>query len=501
MIAFLVGVVSNLVTLPFVIRHLGILQFGICGLFIALSTPLSLVGMALGQATAQGLARFRSQADQAPIVEFCSTVLAIGSLSVVAVGVMLCLVSPPIVRVLSPAYNGVVHSITTVSLTLSLGWVAQQLSFMLQGVHVGCQAYRRIATVNTLSALGTAALIITLVHRTPEVEGYIAALAAGYTLTLILWAGSIAAGFRWFAVRPRLTRAMSRSIGAFVGWQMLAQLVANVSNQVDRYLLGAWVNPSAVGYYNVSQRVEEVAYIGVLRAGDVLFPQFSQNADAAIERRASIFLRACWMLNLLAAMVLAPLLPWASSLLLVWVGNDTAHHAAPVLRVLTLSGLLGCAGNVFGLYALGIAKTRYIAVLSLTTAVTSATATVLLLRYYGFAAAGMGGAVAMLAYLSVIVGLTLHHFRGSVSAMSLLTSVLLPIACGLFVAVALWLMPMPQPESWLSLSTAYFSTSLLILLLTAALTACLPTGRISLRDLAGILQLPKVWLSRLRAGA
>jgi O-antigen/teichoic acid export membrane protein len=501
LIAFLVGVISNLITLPFVIKQLGILQFGMCGLFLALSAPLSLVGMALGQATAQGIARFRSLGDQASIVEFCSTMLAVAGVCVLAVGAFLCVVSPPIVRLLSRQDSGVVHSLATVSLTLSLGWAAQQLSFLIQGVHVGCQAYRRIATVNTFGALGSVAIIFTVVGLMPRVQGYILALATGYGLTLCFWVVSLSLGFRWCAVRPRLIGSMSRSIGAFIGWQMLAQLVANVSNQVDRYLLGAWVNPSAVGYYNVSQRVEEVAYIGVLRAGDVLFPQFSQNADASLERRAGIFLRACWMLNLLAAMVLAPMLPWGAALLSVWVGLSTANHAYLVLQVLTISGLLGCAGNVFGLYALGTARTRYIAILSLTTAVTSAVATIVLLRSYGFVAAGMGGAVDMLANLSMIIALTVHHFRSCLTVMHLLTGILLPIGCGLLIAGVLWLIPLPQPQNWFELAVAYGATSIGILLLTTAVTACVPGNRASLQDLSDILRLPKLWHSRPRPGA
>jgi O-antigen/teichoic acid export membrane protein len=504
LLAFVVGVLANLITMPFVIQRLGILQLGICGLFIALSTPLSLVGAALGQAAAQGIARYRSgsdQSDQSVTLQFCAAIFAIAGLSVAAVGTTLALVSPSILRLLSPMYEGVAGSLHRVSLTLALGWGAQQFSLLMQGIHVGCQAYRRVAAVNTVGSLGAVALIFSLVGGMPKVEGYILALAAGYCFTALLWLVSISAGFRWCVVRPRLLSPMSRSIGSFVGWQMLAQLVANVSNQVDRYLLGAWVNPSAVGYYSVSQRVEEVAYIGVLRAGDALFPQFSQNADATVERRAEIYFRACWMLNLLAAMVLAPLLPWAQMLLTVWVGADAASHATRVLQVLTVGGLLGCAGNVFGLYAMGVAKTRYIAMLSLTTAVTNALASVLLLRRYGFAAAGVGGVIAMLVNVIAIVALTKHHFAGHATIARLLTGMLLPIACGLAVAGLLVSLPLPSPRGWVGLLSAYFVTSLLILLVTALLTGCIRAGRSSLHDLSGLLRLPILWLSKQRSGA
>src|ERR1019366_2620123 len=145
---------------------------------------------------------------------------------------------------------------------------------------------------NGLGAIGGPLLIFGVVSARPDVEGYILALALGYGLTTLLWTISTLARFPWCLARPRVHSHMSRSIAAFTGWQMLAELVANVAGQIDRYLLGAWVSPIAVGYYNVAQRLEEVAYIGVLRAGDALFPQFSVNASEALDRQSEIFFRA-----------------------------------------------------------------------------------------------------------------------------------------------------------------------------------------------------------------
>jgi O-antigen/teichoic acid export membrane protein len=497
LVAFLAGIIANLITLPFVIKHLGIFQFGVCGLLIALVAPLSLVGTALGQSTVQGIARYRARDEHRAVTEFWSTIIALGSAAIAATGILLAVSAPLIARSLYPRYQTAIQSIWLVSAILALGWAAQQLSLVMQGVHVACQAYRRIATINVLGAIGGPALIFGIVSRRPYVDGYILALASGYGLTTLLWLFSIASSFRWALVRPQVHRHMTKSIAAFTGWQMFAQLIANLAAQIDRYLLGAWVNPIAVGYYNVAQRLEEVAYIGVLRSGDALFPQFSVNATENPERQSEIFFRASWMLNLIAAMVLAPLLPCAPSLLLVWVGPASSEYAAPVLRVLTVGGLLGCAGNMFTLFALGVAKTRYTAMLSVTTAVTTTIASILLLRRFGFAAAGLGGVFGMLANVLVMTSLTRRHFGAHGRTGRIATAMLLPIGVGLIVAGGLAAIGVPTQDSWPKVMILYVGTSLLVMLSIMFLTGLAHGGRKSLDDLHRLVRMTFAWVAGL----
>jgi O-antigen/teichoic acid export membrane protein len=497
LLAFAVGVVANLITLPFVVRHLGISQFGICGLLLALATPLSLVGTALGQSAAQGIARYISQDDPVAVSEFCATIITIGIFSIAGIGISLGLTAPIIARGLFPKYESSFQSMGLISMTLAFGWMAQQLSLLMQGVHVACQSYRRIATVTAMGAIGGPLFVFGIVSGKSDVEGYILALALGYGLTTLIWFVSIITSFPWCLTRPGLYPHMTKSIASFSGWQMLSQLVAIVASQIDRYLLGAWVSANAVGYYNVSQRLEEVAYIGVIRTGDALFPQFSVNASETVDRQSKIFFRASWMLNLVAGMVIAPLLVWAPSLLLVWVGFESSQFATPVLRVLAVGGLLGCAGNVFSLYALGIAKTRYTALLSVTTAVTTTVASVLLLRTFGFAAAGVGGVAGMLINVVVMIGLTRRHFGDHGKARRICAGIVLPIGTALAVAAALTCIRMPIQNSWPRVIIGYSVTSLLILLSILLMTGLTREGRESRADLWRVAHLPLSWLNGL----
>jgi O-antigen/teichoic acid export membrane protein len=497
LLAFAVGIVANLITLPFVVQRLGITQFGICGLWIALAAPLTLVGTTLGQSAAQGIARYVSRGDQVAATEFCATIIAIAIVGIAGIGSLLGLIAPRIASGVFPSYAPSPHALQLTSMTLALGWMAQQLSLLMQGVHVACQSYRRIATVTGLGAMGGPLLVFGIVGTRPDVEGYILALSLGYGLTALLWLISILVSFPWCLAHPRVYASMRKSIAAFTGWQMLAQLVANMAGQIDRYLLGAWVNANAVGYYNVSQRLEEVAYIGVIRTGDALFPQFSINAGEGLARQSEIFFRGSWMLNLIAGMVIAPLLVWAPSLLGVWVGPKTSLFATPVLRVLTVGGMLGCAGNVFTLYALGVAKTRYTALLSVTTAVTTTLASILLLRTFGFAAAGVGGVAGMLINVAVMIWLTRRHFGDHGRARRICSAIVLPIGTSLAVAALLMVVRVPIQNSWPRVIIGYAMTSLLIMFSVVLVSGVTRDGRESRADLRRLAHLPLSWLNNL----
>jgi O-antigen/teichoic acid export membrane protein len=497
LLAFAVGIAANLLTLPFVLQRLGISQFGICGLWIALSAPLTLVGTTLGQSAAQGIARSRSRGDRVATTEFCATMIVIAIVGIAGMGLLLGLIAPSIATGLFPRSSPSPHVLRLTSMTLALGWMAQQLSLLMQGVHVACQSYRRIAAVTALGSIGGLLLVFGIVGARPDVQGYILALALGYGLTALLWFISTLVSFPWCLTRPLVYPQMIKSIAAFTGWQMLAQLVANMAGQIDRYLLAAWVSANAVGYYNVSQRLEEVAYIGVIRTGDALFPQFSINAAESLSRQSEIFFRASWMLNLIAGMVIAPLLAWAPSVLGVWVGSETSLFATPVLQVLTLGGMLGCAGNVFTLYALGVAKTRYTALLSVTTAVTTTLASILLLRAFGFAAAGVGGVAGMLIYVAVMIWLTHRHFGNYGHARRICSAIVLPIGTSLAVAALLMAVKIPIQNSWPRVIIGYALTSLLIMFSVVLVSAVTRDGRESRADLWRLAHLPLSWINSL----
>lgn len=482
--AFATGIAVNLVTVPIVVKRIGMHDFGVAGLVIALVAPLLLVGTVLGQAAAQGIAQYRDERTRAR--QAMSNVLALFALSLPAGALLLAGLAPSAAGGLfgEATTSGVeLHTIFAIA---ALGWAAQQANAVLQGIHVGGEAYRRIAGVNAASALIGGMLIVVIVDRAPSAIGYVAALAAGYWATLMLWLASTWRDARWTLARPRFERAQLGRVLTFSGWQMIAQLTATLAAQADRYLLGLYVRPQTVGFYNVAQRLEEVAYIGVLKAGEVLFPHFSSTAQDDQSRVAKRYFRASWLLNVVAAAALAPLLPWAHDILRIWIDASTAARSADVLRVLALGGLIGCASNVFAFFALGTGRTHHLALLSAATAAVSIAVSLLLLPRFGLAAAGYGALIGMLAQFAVVTALTRRVFGAHASFSRILHATVMPAVIALGVAAALTALPRPAPNGWLTLLAALAVTSTSIVAVIVAVAGASQAGRTSLADLCGL---------------
>ena len=129
----------------------------------------------------------------------------------------------------------------------------------------------------------------------------------------------------------------------------------------------------------------------------------------------------------------------------------------------------------------------------MTTALTTTLASFLLLRRFGFAAAGMGGVLGMLANCSVMILLTRIHFGPHGRVARLTTAVILPIGAALSVAGGLALFGVPMQHTWLRMMIGYAATSMLIMLAIVSLAALTTEGRISLMDLRRLARLPLAW--------
>jgi peptidoglycan biosynthesis protein MviN/MurJ (putative lipid II flippase) len=152
---------------------------------------------------------------------------------------------------------------------------------------------------------------------------------------------------------------------------------------------------------------------------------------------------------------------------------------------------------VFSLYALGVAKTRYTALLSISTAVTTTVVSVLLLQKFGFAAAGVGGVAGMLVNVVVMIWLTRRHFGDHGKTRRICAGIVLPIGTALAVSAALTYIKMPIQNSWPRVIIGYSATSLLILLSIVLTTGLTREGRASRADLWRVAQLPLSWLNGL----
>jgi O-antigen/teichoic acid export membrane protein len=247
--------------------------------------------------------------------------------------------------------------------------------------------------------------------------------------------------------------------------------------QIDKYLLGVFLNPAAVGIYNIALTAEQKAYSSVFTMSEVLFPAFSSISNESLELKADALMKASWILTVAAVCVLAPLIPLATDLISVWINADVAGQGAIVLRTLCVGGILGCATSATYFFLLGTGKTRIITVMAVATGVVTVIVSAIVLPRFGLKAAGWSGIAAMIVQMMFIFAILKKIFGSILTWSHITTSLHVPIAAGLSVAFLVSGIGRPPLTTWPSLILAYAIVFVLTLVTTLAVNALMPHGR------------------------
>jgi O-antigen/teichoic acid export membrane protein len=478
LVAFGCTLAANFVVVPFVVRWIGLPEFGRAGLVIAVCAPLTLVGTVIGQALVRELGDRHANDDPAGAAFALRAGLRLALANSFAVAIGLFLAGPPLTHLLVGASAG--DGLHVAFAIAAAGWLFQQLALVLQGAAAGREDYRTIACVATFGAVATVTATLGWTAWQPDLDGYLAGIGTSFGMTLVAWAWALrhelAAALR--ASEPTAGASDSRrELLRFGRWQGLAQLAGTLGNQVDRYALGALAPVAIVGQYNVANRLQEAAYVGVVKASEVLFPRFSGLARRSVGERAEFFVRASWLAITFGAMLLAPLVPLSHAVLTLWVGAAAADGTDLLLRTLVLGGLVGCGSNIFTYYAMGIGRNEPVAWLSIVYSVLTVVLTVALIAAFGPATAGGGLLIASVVRVLLALFITRREFFPELRWSELGVSTLLPLVVGTALALGAQALDLGRASTWLGIVLLYPTFAAAVLACTVLATLAARSGR------------------------
>lgn len=480
--AFAFGLIANLLTIPFVLRHIGTEAYGMASLIQAIIAPLTVFGTAIGQSTAQALSSRAIHARQ-----LIATAGFLGLMCVSTGSALLFFGGKTIAVSLFRIDESFVSLLTPAFLVAAIGWAATVGSGVLQSIYIADQDYTRISQINAFGVFCMTVALFIFVQMKPTMMSYIIGVNIGFV--------SIFLAFLFFALKEKgnivcspawHTRA-AKIMSSFGGWQIAAQGSGVFANQADRYLLGAFVHSEAIAWYSVAQRLQEVAYIGVYKAGEVLFPVFGAEAESSQQRRADLFARSAWIMNTLAACVLGPVAALAHSILLIWTSKKVADNGAGILSTLALAGLIGSSANVLNFYLLGTGQSRINFFLAFLTAATACSVSAFLLPRFGLSAAGVGSLSAMCVQAIAVIAVIRIRFATDLDIPRLLVSFGLPLTIGIVFGFSFRSIGITAPTRWIPLCLQFGFVSAAILTLNIFCAALTKHGRVSLVDLQRII--------------
>nr|WHW29462.1 hypothetical protein [uncultured bacterium] len=476
LIAFAFGLAANFVIIPFVLQWTSLEIFGQAGLVLAVCAPLMLIGTVLGQSLVREMASRLGAGDEEVARRTLDAALRLCLLACVCGWVLLASAGPWITRFLTQG-SAQSPSLALAFLIAATGWFAQQFSLVLQGTCAARQDFRSIAKVAAFSA--TAGIISTLAitWAMPTLEGYLCGVAVGFVLSLACWLYTLRHTIRWRNVLRGDRKPEMATLLHFGKWQGLAQLAGAFGNQIDRYALGALAPVAIVGQYNMANRLQEAAYIGVVKAGEVLFPRFGSLSTSSTQERCRFFQSASWVMGTFSAALLAPLVPLADAVLTLWVGAQAADGGAQLLSTLVLGGIVGAGSNVFVYYAMGIGRNVPVAYISVLYSVITVIFTVLFIKTVGPLAAGAGILVASVVRVAAALFVTRHYFFPRLPWAELFVSTVFPVAAGTAIAIAAQAVGVGQVQGWIHLIALYAALGASVVATIAAVTALTGSGR------------------------
>jgi O-antigen/teichoic acid export membrane protein len=343
---YLVPLLAGIVAVPILLDELGIDQFGVLLLALAVLGYFALFDLGIGRATTKYVAEYLATGRHEALRALAWTSMSMLGLLGVLAGIALAALTPLLVADVFNLPASLEHETRIVFFLLAAGLPAVLTTPAARGV---LEAQQRFATVNLVRVPSNVALFALPLAVLPFSKSLIAIVAVlvvsryvVFAVYLYLAVTALPAAERW---RP--TRAHARLVAPFAGWTALNNGLGllMVGGYLDRFFITSLLSVKQAAYYATA--FEVINRLWVFPAGllSVVFPTFSALAEdprglAAVHHRA---IRYIWlMLVPIAVVVIAA----ADPLLDLWVGQGFADHSAPVLQLLAIGLVMNSLGQV-----------------------------------------------------------------------------------------------------------------------------------------------------------
>lgn len=339
----LVGVV----TLPYVIHHLGADRFGLLALVWIVVGYFALFDLGIGPATTKFVAELLGKGETGKLPELVWTAFFSQACLGLGAGVLLAAASPLLIDHLLNVPGRLHPEARWIFLIIAAFMPLDFASGSLEGLLAASQRF------DLLNALGIP--FSALNYLLPVVV-----LALGFglpaiVLALLLSRMVVVVALLWLCLRlyptlrtrPRYNSRLVRSLLGYGGWITVSGAVRPVLFYLDRFIIGSVLSIAAVGFYTPPFMIANKLTILPSSLTNALFPAFSTSAgrgdDAWI--RSTLIRSLKFLLLLLgpAALVLAF---FARPLLTVWLGPKFASEGTLVLQILALALFIDSLGCV-----------------------------------------------------------------------------------------------------------------------------------------------------------
>lgn len=392
---------------PFLLNRMGLEQFGVWMLVLALTGSLSVFNFGLGDATIKFLSQFRGRNDSEGMKRTFRVNLMLGIFLGVAAASLTALAAPVFARfVLSAGTSTLsanIHAVRLGALILALRSVESVLANALKAF----EDYATAAKISVCVKAGTVGSAIALVACDRGVCAMLVGMAVCVTLGIVGYSIKVSQTIPDISFRPGFDLLIWQKISKFGLYSWLQSVAAMMFSQADKLVVGALMGVAAAGRYSICAQLAAIVHMTIGSAFGFLFPQFSRRREAGEARGVEqLFRRAMAMNWTLTIALTVPMILGARQILSMWLGKDFADQSYVLLALLVLAYGWLSVNVVPYLALLGLGRIRFACLINVAAGCVSVMGSLLLIPRFGFFGAG----VARIAYAAVV---TMCYFEAA----------------------------------------------------------------------------------------
>lgn len=393
-LSFIFEIVVVLLTIPIYIQNLGIEQFGIYALLVAITAPLKVLRAGIPEATTKYVAEFVSKGQYEKCINIISTTLLLNCV-IGIIGILLAFVSSNWIALNVFNIPSDLRSEASLAFKLTaILWLLNEIGNTYRGAVRGFQDYQYISIVRTLKISLQAVGGIILVRHYPNLS---------YLIILNCIISSFLVYF-WYRIVKTILPSLKLSIRAdkfsiektinFSLWLVVQSIFSITAAIADRLIIGIYFTSSLLGVYSVALKIYQKAYESSTVIINILLPTISGVTKIRGEAEKMI-LYYTWRITVICGSFIASLIILGPSMLTLWVGNEISASAAPLLRVLLFTSLIEIPSMIIVQYLYANALPKWVTIINIVTSILTIILMLIFSNKYSLLGIVWGGFIAI----------------------------------------------------------------------------------------------------------
>lgn len=336
----------GLITIPFIIRGLGLDRFGLLSLAWVILGYFTIFDLGLGRATTKYVAEALGKGEEDQVPHLVWTTVTIQLILGLLGALILIIITPLLVERVLNIPQGLMReaNITFYLLALSIPIILVSSSF--SGV---LEAKQRFDLLNLIRIPSNASTFLL------PLIGLVLGLKLPGIVVLILSSRLISLFFLMmldFRVFPKLKRLSASFVLIphlikYGGWITVSSIVGPILAYFDRFLIASLLSTAAIAYYTAPYEAVTRLWIIPCSLTLTLFPAFSSLEGIKDQERIGLYFARSIKYALLAlGPIVLILFLFAREVLQIWLGEDFAIQSMIVLQILTIGVLINSLAQV-----------------------------------------------------------------------------------------------------------------------------------------------------------